>query len=147
MIVRYQNYEDKYDAINGRTFDQRGALWELLHRRKNQRPHAAALTGDNGYEITFGISTDRCAVQFARADGSPPYLMAVSPCPSMKRGYVEFYCGGTPTPFAARYAISFPELEEIALHFLETGEKSEAVSWQVLSPRAGKEDAERAADS
>jgi len=61
----------------------------------------------------------------------------------MQKGCVEFFAAGTPTPFAARYIISFDELEEIALHFLQTGERSAAVGWQVLNPRAAKEDAER----
>jgi hypothetical protein len=147
VIVRYLNYQDKFDVLNGKPIDSVEQLSELLHRRRNQRPFVAALNAENGFEITFGVSTDRCAVQYAGADSSPPYLMAVSPRPSMTRGYVEFFCGGTPTPFAARYIISFAELEEIALHFLETGERSSKVSWQELNPRACKEDAERPLDT
>jgi len=34
----------------------------------------------------------------------------------------------------------------VALYFLQTGERSDVVSWQVLDPRAIEEDAERTAD-
>jgi hypothetical protein len=140
MSVRYFNYQDKYDATNGKVVAQRDQLSELLHRRRNQRPFVAELAGENGFQIIFGISTNLCCTQYSRTDGSPPYLMAVSPHPPMKRGCVEFFAGGQRTPFAARYIITFDELKEIAIRFLETGEKSDAVSWQVLNPRAIIED-------
>ena len=72
--------------------------------------------------------------------------MAVSARPPMKRGYVEFLTADTPTPVAARYVISFNELRQIALEFLQSGERSDVVVWQKLNPRATKEDAERLAD-
>ncbi|MGB6536629.1 MAG: Imm1 family immunity protein, partial [Xanthobacteraceae bacterium] len=75
-------------------------------------------------------------VQYSRSDGSPPYLMAGSSRPPMKRGCVEFLTADTPTPIAARYIISFDELKTIAVHFLKTGERSDTVYWQVLNPRA-----------
>lgn len=147
MIVRYLSHQDKFDPMNGQMIEHRDKLSELLHRRRNLRPFIAWLTGANGFQITFGISTDRCCAQFSRADGSPPYLMAVSPHPLMKRGYVEFLAANTPTPFAARYIITFDELKEVALHFMETGERSDTVFWRELEPGACKEDAERAPDS
>jgi hypothetical protein len=58
-------------------------------------------------------------------------------------GYVEFLTANTPTAFAARYVICFAELEEVAVHFLKTGERSKLVSWQILNPRAIVEDAKK----
>lgn len=142
MMVRYLNYQDKLDPMNGEIIGQKDKLGELLDNRKDRRPFVAELVADNGFQITFGIGA-LCAVQYSRADGFPPYLMAVSPSPPMKRGCMEFLAAGTPTPFAARYIVSFDELKEIAMHFLQTGEKSRRVSWQVLNPRATKEDAQR----
>jgi hypothetical protein len=86
MIVRYLSHQDKYDVLNGKPIDEAAKLAELLHRRRNLRPFVAWLTGENGFQITFGISTDRCCAQHSRADGSPPYLMAMSPHPPMKKG-------------------------------------------------------------
>jgi hypothetical protein len=147
MILRYLNHQDKYDALNGKPILQPEKLSELLHRRRNQRPHVAELSADNGLQIVFAISTDLCCAEYRRIDGVPPYLMAISPHRSMKRGCVEFFAGNTPTPIAARYIINFEELKEIALYFLQTGEKSSAVSWQEFDPKACKEDAERLPNS
>ena len=140
MTVRYLNYQDKYDVMNGKIIAQRNELSELLHRRRNQRSFVSELNGGNGFQIICGISTELCCAQYSRIDGSPPYLMAVSRHPPMKRGCVEFFAGDQPTPFAARYIITFEELKEVALHFLETGERSSAVSWKELNPRATRED-------
>lgn len=142
MIVRYLNYQDKIDPMNGNGIGKKEELLALLDDRRKRRPFVGELLADNGFQITFGIGS-LCVAQHSRADGSPPYLMAVSPRPPMQRGCLTFLAAGTPTPFAARYIISFDELEQIALHFLQTGERSPTVAWQVLNPRATKEDAER----
>jgi hypothetical protein len=142
MIVRYRNHQDKYDVLNEKAIEQPDKLVELLHRRRNRRPFFAELFGDNSFKIMFGISTELCCVQHSRINGDPPYLMAVSPHRRMMKGCVEFLAGGTLTPVAARYIISFDELKEIALYFLQTGERSNAVSWQILNLKATSEDAE-----
>jgi hypothetical protein len=146
MIIRYHSHQDKFDAMNGQTIEQSEQLSELLDRRRSQRPFVAEISGDNGFQLTFGIGTNLCCVQHSHADGSQPYLMAVSPNPSMSSGYVEFLSANTPTPIAARYIISFDELKQVAQHFLQTGERSNVVSWQVLDPMAIEEDAQRTAD-
>ena len=146
MILRYLNHQNKFDSMNGRTIEQAEQLSQLLHCRRNQRPFVAEISGDNGFQLTFGIGSDMCCVQHSHADGSQPYLMAVSPRPPMRTGYAEFLSANTPTPIAARYIIGFDELKEVALHFLQTGERSNVVSWQILDPKAIEEDAERIAD-
>lgn len=111
MIARYLNLQDKFDPMNGRAIEQKDKLSELLHRRRNLRPFVARLSGGNGFQITFGISTDLCSAHYSRGNGLPPYLMAVFPHPPKQRGFVEFLAGGTLTPIPARYIISFDELE------------------------------------
>jgi len=61
----------------------------------------------------------------------------------MKAGYLEFLTADTPSPIAARYIVSFEEVKEIVLFFLQTGERSDVVCWQELDPNAIFEDAER----
>ncbi len=90
-----------------------------------------------------GIGGNVGCVQYSRSDGLPPYLMAVSSHPAMKRGCVEFLTANTPTPIAARYIISFDEVKAIVIDFLKAGERSDVVLWQVLSPTAVREDIER----
>jgi Immunity protein Imm1 len=132
MIVRYFSHQDKFDALNGKPIGQATQLTELLHRRRNQRPFVAELSGDNGFQIVCGISTDLCCAEHRQTNGDLPYLMAVSPHPRLKVGHVEFYAANTPTPIAARYIISFDELKDIALHFLATGERSPALAWESI---------------
>jgi hypothetical protein len=73
--------------------------------------------------------------------------MAVSHHPVMKRGYIEFQCGGTPTPVGSRNILRFDELKEVVLHFMRTGERSNTVSWREVHPGDVKEDAERPLES
>ena len=146
MIVRYDNEQSASDPLSGAAIDGSLRLAQLLESRRDNAPFFARLTGDNGFEIMIGIARD-VGVQYSRSNGRPPYLMAVSYDPPVKRGCVEFLAANTPTPIAARYIISFDELKTIALHFLNTGERSDSTSWQVLNPRAAREDMERPLDS
>jgi hypothetical protein len=141
MKARFINYQNKSDPQNGAVLTAKATLSELLNRRRREPPFLAELTGDNDYHIEFGIGGDVGCVQHSRTDGRAPFLMAISFRPPMKSGYVEFLTANTPTAFAARYIISFDELKEIALHFLETGERSNCVLWRELDPKAIKEDA------
>jgi hypothetical protein len=141
MIVRYFNNQNKLDLMNGKANAESATLVALLGERRNDRPFIAKLLGENGFELVCGIGNDLCCVEHMRSNGDVPYLMAVSARPPMNGGYVEFLTANTPTAFAARYIIRFAELEEVAIHFLETGERSKLVSWQILNPRAIVEDA------
>jgi|SRR5579871_1403592 len=140
MTIRYFSHQDQHDPMNGQKIEQRVHLSELLHSRRSNAPFIAEMTGDNGFQLTAGIGASLCCVQHSLADGSQPYLMAVSPHRPISRGCVEFLSANTLTPIAARYVISFDELEKIALHFFDTGERSDIVAWQELDPRALVED-------
>jgi hypothetical protein len=129
--------------MNGTAIAGSVQLVELLDSRRKNAPFFARFFADNGSEIMVGIGSDVGCVQYSRSDGMRPYLMAVSADPPIKSGYVEFLAADTPTPCAARYIIRFDEVKKVTLHFLQTGERSDAVSWQVLNPRATREDAER----
>ena len=140
MIVRYLNHQDKHDPLNQKNIMQPQQLMELLNCRRKQSPFIAELSADNGFQITFGLSIESCVAQYSRANGDPPYLMAISHHPPLRTGYFEFLTANTPTPFAARYIIAFDELKEVLLYFLQTGQRSASVDWQQLNPRAILED-------
>jgi hypothetical protein len=146
MRVRYLNHQDKLDPMNGAVITGSAELDDLLNARRKSAPFLARFSGDNGFRIMTGIVGALGCVQYSRTDGKAPYLMAVSHHPPVRRGYVEFLTANTPTPFAARYIISFDELRAIALHFLKAGDRSDGVLWQELDPRALQEDAERPQD-
>lgn len=132
MIIRYMNQQDESDPMNGIAIASKTELSRLLRARRNNAPFVARLSGDNDFEITVGIAGNLGCVQHSRSDGSLPYLMAHSLSPPLKSGDVEFLTANTPTPVPAAEIISFEELEEIALHFLETGERSSSVLWEPL---------------
>ena len=146
MKVKYFNYQDQLDPMDGAVIADNAQLDQLLDRARHGPPYVAKFAADNGCAIEIGIGKELGCAQYC-CDGNPPYLMAVSPDPPMRRGYFEFLMADTPTPIAARYIIRFEELKKVALHFLQTGEQSDAVSWQPLDPRALTEDRERPADS
>lgn len=146
MKIHYLNHQNKRDPMHGAFITGSAQLAGLLDNARREPPFVANLEGDNGYEILMGIGKKFGWAQFSRSNSGGPYLMAVSPEPPLKRGYLEFLAANTPTPIAARCVIRFDELKKVALDFLKTGEKSDVVSWQPLNPRATKEDAERRAD-
>jgi hypothetical protein len=130
MKVRYKNQQDKFDPMNGTVVAECAKLSEMLDARRNNPPFFIRLSGANGYEIMVGIGGDVGCVQYSRSDGEPPYLVAVPPRPHRTSGDVEFLTGNTATPVPARNILSFDELRQIALHFLETGERSDVVAWE-----------------
>jgi hypothetical protein len=132
MIVRYRNNQDKYDPRHETVITGRVNLSELLDDVRKRTPFIAELCRDNGFELVLGIGGDFAFVEHRRIDGDLPYLMAISSRPLLKTGYVEFLTANTPTPIAARYILSFDEVKQIALYFLETGERTDAVTWEAI---------------
>ena len=130
MNVRYENQEDDADPMNGAVIATDAKLIELLNDRRNYPPFCARFAGDNGFELMIEIGGDVGCVQYSSSTGDPPYLMAVSHQPPMKSGDIEFMMGGTSTPIPARNIVSFDELKQILLYFLETGERSDLVDWE-----------------
>jgi hypothetical protein len=147
MKTIYSNQQDKNDPLNGSEIGSSAELAQLLDQARTKKPFFIRLSGDNGSELMIGIAGNIGCIQHSRLERGYPNLIAVSSCPPMRRSYVEFLTANTPTPVAARYIISFDELKRVVLHFLRTGELSDAVHWQKLNLRALKEDAERPADS
>jgi len=102
----------------------------LLESKRNETPFVAELRGDNGFMLVFGIGVGIGCVEHRRTDGDPPYLMAVSQRRPIESEDIEFMCAGTPTPIPAGNIVSFDELKQIVLYFLQTGGRSDVVSWE-----------------
>lgn len=139
MKIKYFNHQDHLDPMHGVVITGNAQLAELLDDAKRKPPFIAKLKGDNGFEILTGIGEKFCCAQHSCSDGNPPYLMAMSTQPPLKRGCVEFLTADTPTPFPARYVILFDQLKEILFYFLRTGERSDLVSWEDFDPAALRE--------
>jgi Immunity protein Imm1 len=132
MRVQYHNHQDELDPMSGAVIFDGVRLVELLEGIRKKRPFVAALRGDNGFELMFGIGSGVGCVEHKRIDGNLPYLMAMPAQTRVKSGYVEFLMNNTPTPISSRYILNFDEVKQIALHFLETGERSDAFSWESI---------------
>src|ERR1700683_1098600 len=130
MIIYFRNYQDERDPNHRRAISSEDELISLLDRARSEAPFIAEFCGAGDFHIEIGIGGDFGCVQYSRVDGTPPYLMAVSQRPAMKRGYIEFQCGGTPTPIPARNILRFDELREVVLHFMRTGERSNMAAFQ-----------------
>jgi hypothetical protein len=139
MRIRYFNHQDHLDPMHGVVITANAQLAALLDDAKRKPPFIAMLKGDNGFEILIGISQKFCCAQYGSSDGKPPYLMAMSAQPPLERGCAEFLTADTPTPSPARYIIHFDELKAILFYFLETGERSNLVSWEDFDPEALRE--------
>lgn len=132
MIVQYRNNQDKSDPKHDTFFTERKTLAALLDNTRRRPPFIAELRGDNGFELVMGIGGDFGCAEHIAINGDLPYLMAMSPHPPLTAGEMEFLTANTPTPIAARYILTFAELKEIALYFLETGERCQSVLWEKI---------------
>lgn len=147
MLVYFRNFQNKLDPDDGRLISSGDELGNLLDRKRAISPFTAEFSGVNDFELIVGLGGAYGCIQFNRIDGNAPYLMALSRQPPMRRGCLEFLCGGTPTPTAARYILKFDELKPVILDFAKTGGRSETVIWRELEPRACLEDVERPLES
>lgn len=129
MSVRYMNEQDERDPMNRTIIAGSERLSELLDERRSNVPFIAELLGDNGFQLMIGIGSAVSFAQYCRANGELPYLAAVPPQPRVKSRYVGFLMNNTLTPIPGRFILTFDEMKQIALHFLETGERSEVFSW------------------
>ena len=132
MKLLYENQQEDADPKNGMIISSGTQLDAVLDAGRIGTPVFVRLSGDNGFEIMVGIGRNVGCIQYSRSDGEPPYLVALSvDCPTEGED-VEFWTGGTATPIPARFILSSDELKQIALHFLETGQRSDAVFWESI---------------
>jgi Immunity protein Imm1 len=132
MRVRYVNQQDESDPMNRTIVAGIDKLAELLEKRRNNAPFIAELSADNGFHLMLGIGTRVGWAQYSRIDGELPYLVAIPPQQRVKNRYVEFLMNNTPTAIPGCFILSFDEAKQIALHFLETGERSAAFTWEAI---------------
>jgi hypothetical protein len=132
MKILYDNEQDRSDAANGREITTAQELAAVLDERRIHAPFMARLTGDNGYELVIGMGGGVACAQYSLSSGDPPYFLAVAPQRHVTGKYVGFLTANSPTEVPSRYILNFNELKQIALHFLETGERSEAFLWEKL---------------
>jgi hypothetical protein len=132
MNVVFNHQQDHSPQLDGVTVHDRKELFALLDSFKGREPFVGELIGENGYKLMLGIGDEIGCVQYSPSNGEAPYLMAVAPGDYPESEYVEFLMGNTPTPVPKRFCLPFGIVKEIAAHFIETGERSPAVSWEEI---------------
>jgi hypothetical protein len=130
--VCYLNHQDTRDQVNGRVFRQSDALVKLLRERRKHAPFVIQLVADNGLKLVLGIGSSVGFVQFRRIDGDLPYYMARPPRRRIKSRRVAFLVDSVSVPILGRFILEFDEVEQIAEHFLLTGERSDAFAWEPI---------------
>ncbi len=132
MRAEFFDRQDERNPLNGCTVTTSMQLGHVMSALGDRSPFFAELLGDNGYKLLVGIGPDMGCVQFSAADGSPPYLMAVSVIPSYAEDHACFLVGNTPTPVAKRHILPVDVVWDIAEYFIETGRRKEDIRWEEL---------------
>jgi hypothetical protein len=129
MNVTFFDQEDQANDLNGTVIGDNARLFQILESLRNRLPFTCELQGENGFCLIVGIGKVGF-VQYARCDGSPPYLVAIADGKESQDGYSEFLCGGTPTPIPNRNCMPFDSIREIAGYFRETGRAHPFWRWE-----------------
>ncbi|HKF22887.1 MAG TPA: Imm1 family immunity protein [Candidatus Angelobacter sp.] len=133
MTVRFLDLEESSNPLNGTRIDDKGELLKLLDGLRGRHPFLCQLAGDNGYMLMMGIGGPVGCVQHSPTNGDTPYLLAVSNAERDTDGEdVEFLAGGTPTPISPRNGFPFESVKQIAVYFLETGNRMPSISWEEI---------------
>ncbi len=132
MITTLFDIQDTKSALNGLVLESDARLTSVLDVLRNMSPRFIELVGENGYHLMIGIGGPNGCVQFSRTDGDLPYLMALGPDSVETDGHLEFLAGGTLTPISMRYILSFETTKQIAIDFLNTGNRSPRVQWKEI---------------
>ena len=129
MNVIFFDRQDQENPLHGVVVRDRERLLQILNGLLIRPPFVCELQGENDFLLHVGVGEFGQA-QYSRADGKPPYLMAVAPDPGPKEEDIEFLLGGTPTPISKRYCMPFKFICEIAGYFVETGRAHPGFSWE-----------------
>ena len=131
MNTTFQDLQHDDNPRNGEVIGDPLRVEALLDElQTTQPPFMCQFVGENGYDLTVGISPEIGCVQHSANDGSPPYLMAVEP--SARHQEMEFVVGDTTTPINGRYRLPFHTVKEVVATFVASGQRSRAVKWEEL---------------
>ncbi|MGA2095545.1 MAG: Imm1 family immunity protein [Candidatus Acidiferrum sp.] len=152
MKVEFVDMQQTDNPLNGTLMVRAPELVNLLESLRNREPFGLELVGENDMTLTICLAETYGTVQYAAKTGEPPYLLAVAPGvpPLPRRGVVsmhslalqtdsergvkspEFLVGGTATPFPTRYCLPYELVRDIAVYFLECGEREPGVMWESI---------------
>jgi len=130
--VTFLDHQDRGNPLNGTEIVSRDALSGALDGLRVREPFFCEIVSENGFKLLLGVGADCSCVQHSPSDGSTPYLMAVNDPGGSVDEFKEFLTANTLTPVPKRYCLSFDRMKEIALHFLESGDRAPSVTWEEI---------------
>jgi hypothetical protein len=128
MNVEFRDLSEAENSPLARNCDAEELLGLLRERRPSTPRFCSMRTADG--TLTIGVGEEGC-VQFTSPDAAPPYLMAapIEGRPEGSSEFLEFLAGGTPSQVPRQFALPWTVVEQVVRTFIETGRRSEHVSW------------------
>ncbi len=106
---------------------------KYINRIKNKIPIICFLESNKNEFITMGISTDYGFFQYSSEITNNICKIAISKLQQdHSNSYLEFDCGGTPTPIPMSKCLPIDIVIKIACDFIEKGILSDQYNWEVV---------------
>jgi hypothetical protein len=128
MILEIANPEGGFSRSE---IESREELFDFLETLSGRKPFYCELRQES-YKLSICIRGELGSVQHSPANGSPPYMMAVTPERHNPNEEVEFVIGNEATPLSARHALPLSIVKQIVVRFFETEDRSKAVLWEEI---------------
>jgi hypothetical protein len=129
VIIEFWDREGRSSTLD---VTRKEELVKLFATFPGREPFFCQLLAENTYKLLVGIRGRLGCVQHSPSEGDPPYMVAVTPIEHDPHDEAEFVMENEVTPISARYALPIDLVEQIALYFLETGERSPDVIWEEI---------------
>lgn len=131
MSAKFHDLHDETNPDNGAKLFDASGVRALLTRNAKNPPFVVELISDRQTKLMIGLGPETSSAQFCRADDEPPYLVANLESEKMRSGVTDFIIGNEPTEIELRLCIPFATLLDVAAYFVETGQRSPIVSWEI----------------
>jgi hypothetical protein len=118
--------------MNGASIRDVKCLLATLRQLSTRPPFFAELWAENCFKLLIGLGRPFSCAQYSHQNGTPPYLMAMRDEPQSSDQPADFLIGNEQSPVPARYCLPLSQVEEIAVHFFETGVQSPTVDWEQI---------------
>jgi hypothetical protein len=132
MTAIFFDRQDVLNPENGLSIHCAKHLQSLLRALSKRPPFFAELLSSNGAKLLIGIGMPLSCAQYGRHDGTPPYFMALSNDLGLNDKQVDFLIGHEASSVPGLYCLPFSTVEEIAIYFLKTGDRSAIVNWEEI---------------
>jgi hypothetical protein len=130
MAATFLDTQDESNPNNGLSITTGTQLAGLISRLRDREPFFFMLKGQRSRTLLVGLARSIGCVQFT--DDRAESTMAVSPDFPTDAEFIEFLTANTATPVPARFCMPLRLVSQIAAHFVENNEPSDAVLWEPI---------------